>query len=389
MRAALISIAATPTPVAGKSLARRQLDFALAAGCERIIALGNGASAEAIALRHAAEARGARFLCIGDAHGLLGTVPAGDELLVLSPGLLAEDRRVLDALERGSAILVLTAGPGVAAGFERIDLERAWAGVLVLPGRLVERLADLPPDSEATAALLRIALQARVADKRLPDQVLAEGTWLIAGGSDDAMARQRAWLKRHLPSSSGGFGASRMLARFALERLAIPLLELPRASPGVWAGALAALTAGTAAAAWQWPATGFLLVALGAVLAEFATGLTLLRDAPFGPDGKGRSAHLLAWLVDAGLVSCAALALEGSWLQRVFPPLVLLGVLHASRPHEWPRVAALLGDRALLALVFAVTAGFGLAEPAVMLVSLGVLALDTAVFRDKSRITPT
>lgn len=388
MRAALISIAATQTQVAGKSLARRQLDFALAAGCERIIVLGNGASAEAVALRHAAEARGARVQGIGDAHGLLGAVPAGDELLVLSPGLLAEDRRALDALERGTAILVLSAGPGVAAGFERIDLERAWAGVLVLPGRLVERLSDLPPDSEATAALLRIALQARVADKRLPDQVLAEGTWSIVGNSNDVALRQGAWLKRNLPSVSAGFGVSRIVARFALERLAIPLLDLPRASPGIWAGTSAALAAGAGAAAWGWPAAGFLLVALGALLAEFAAGLTRLRDAPFGPDGKRRWSQLLGWLVDGGLVASAALASDGGWLQRLFPPLVLLGVLHASRPHDWPRFAALLGDRALLALVFAVAAGFGLGEPAVMLVSLVVLALDTAVFRDKSRITP-
>jgi hypothetical protein len=351
--------------------------------------LGNGASAEAVALRHAAEARGVRVQGIGDAHGLLGAVPAGDELLVLSPGLLAEDRRALDALERGSAILVLAAGAGVAAGFERIDLERAWAGVLVLPGRLVERLSDLPPDSEATAALLRIALQARVADKRLPDQVLAEGTWSIVGDGNDVAARQRAWLKRNLPSSSAGFGASRILARLALERLAGPLLDLPRASPGIWAGAAVALVAGAGATAWGWPVAGFLLVALGALLAEFAAGLARLRDAPFGADGKRRGSQLLCWLVDGGLVACAALAGEGGWLQRLFPPLVLLGVLHASRAHAWPRLAALSGDRALLALVFAVAAGFGLAEPAVMLVSLGILALDAAVFRDKSRITPT
>jgi hypothetical protein len=163
VRAALISIAGTPISLAGKSLGRRQLDFALAAGCERVIVLGDGASAEAIALRHAAEARGARFHGVGDTHGLLGAVPAGDELLVLAPTLLPEDLAALEALARGTGVLVVPAAPGVAAGFERIDLERAWAGALVLPGRLVERLSDLAPDSEATAALLRIALQARVA----------------------------------------------------------------------------------------------------------------------------------------------------------------------------------------------------------------------------------
>ena len=61
MRAALISIAGQPRAgdgaalaIAGKTAARRQLDFALAAGCERILAVGDGAGAEAIALRHAA-----------------------------------------------------------------------------------------------------------------------------------------------------------------------------------------------------------------------------------------------------------------------------------------------------------------------------------------------
>jgi len=387
VRAALISIAATPSLVAGKSLARRQLDFALAAGCERIIALGNGAAPEAIALRHAAEARGARYQSIGDAHGLLGAVPAGDELLVLSPALLAEDRRALDALERGTAVLVLPAGPGVAAGFERIDLERAWAGALVMSGRLVERLADLPPDSEATAALLRIALQARVAEKRLPEEVLADGTWSIVGEESDAAARQNAWLKRNLPSRSG-FGVSHLVVRFGLERFAIRLLDLPRASIGLWAAVATALTAGAAVSAWGPAAAGFVLIALGALLAEFAAGLACLRNAPFGQVGSRRSERVLSWLVDVGLVACAALSIDGGWLQRLFPPLVLVGVLRAGRPQGWTGFAALLGDRALLALLFAIAAGLDLAEPAMMVASLVVVALDAAVFRDKSRITP-
>ena len=98
MRAALISMTGqpraadggAPLALAGKSLARRQLDFALAAGCESVIVLGDGGSAEAIALRHAAEAAGARFLAIREGHGLLGAVRADDELLALAPGLLPE-----------------------------------------------------------------------------------------------------------------------------------------------------------------------------------------------------------------------------------------------------------------------------------------------------------
>jgi hypothetical protein len=387
VRAALISIAETPTPVGGKSLARRQLDFALAAGCERIIALGNGASPEAIALRHTAEARGARFHSIGDTHGLLGAVPAADELLVQAPRLLAEDPRALEALERGSAVLVLPAGPGVAAGFERIDLERAWGGALVLPGRLVERLADLPADSDATAALLRIALQARVAEKRLPEQALAEGTWTIVGERADTASLQQAWLGRNLPRGDG-LSAGRRLAGIGLRRFAIPLLARPRALTGLWSATVLALGAAVAAAALAWPAAGFVLAALGALLAEFALGLARLRDAPFGVPGRDRLGRLVPALVDGALTACAALAVGGGWLHRLFPALVLLAALHASRPERWPHLAAVLGDRALLALAFALAAGFGLAEPVIMLAGLLVLALDATVFRARSRITP-
>jgi hypothetical protein len=388
VRAALISIAGPPLSLAGKSIARRQLDFALAAGCERVIALGNGASPEAVALRHAAEARGARFQCVGDAHGLLGAVPAGDELLVLAPGLVAEDSGALEALERGSAVLAFPAGPGVAAGFERIDLERAWAGALVLPGRLVERLADLPPDSEATAALLRIALQARVAEKRLAEKVLDDGSWSMIDSDGDPATRQRAWLKRNLPRA-GGASVSRRMVDLVLRELAIALLAVPRALPALWSGAAFALVGAVGAAAYGWGAPAFGLVALGALLADFSTGLAHLRDAPFGRARRRGVAAVPPAMVDAAIAVSAALVIDGAWEHRLFPPVVLVAVLHASRPAQWPGIVALLGDRVAVALLLAAAAAFGAAELAVMLLAMVIVGLDAVVFRAKSRITST
>jgi hypothetical protein len=134
---ALISIAGQPREagrdapfaVAGKTLAQRQLDFVLAAGSERVIALGDGASAEAIALRHAAEGAGARF----DVHPRTATacsarVGASDELLVARAGVLARVPRRSGNARKGQQGAGAACGAGVAAGFERIDLERAWAG---------------------------------------------------------------------------------------------------------------------------------------------------------------------------------------------------------------------------------------------------------------------
>ena len=85
---------------------------------------------------------------------------------------------------------------------------------------------------------------------------------------------------------------------------------------------------------------------------------------------------LLPVAVDLVLTICAALAIEGDWLHRLFPPLVLLGALHAGRFAERTDWSALLGDRALLAAILAIAAGLGLAEPAVMLAAALAIALN-------------
>ena len=383
MRAALISIAGqpraedrAPLTVAGKTLACRQLDFALAAGCERIVAIGDGAGAEAIALRHAAEGAGAAFQVVRNSHGLLGTVRAADELLVLAPGLLPEASEAIETLGKTKALLVLPAGPGVAAGFERIDLERAWAGAVVVSGAQVERLAELPPDTEAASALMRIALQARVSERRLDEQALADGSWTMLADAGDAAASERAWLKRHLPAASP-WAISRWLARQALRRLASAALAASQSLPALLV-AVPALAAAAVGAAWYgWPALGFALLALGAPLAEFALALAGLRAAPFGARRRWHAGLVARCGLDAALVACGALAIEGSWLHRLFPPLVLLGALHLARSDR-PQAAVLLRDRGVLAALFALSAVFGVAEPAIMLAALALIALNVA-----------
>jgi hypothetical protein len=209
--------------VAGKSVAERQLEFALAAGCERIIALGS--LPDVISLRHAAEDAGAQFLAVGNSHGLLGTIRAADELMVIAPGLLPDERAALPALAKSNVVLVLPASSGVPAGFERIDLERAWAGAAVVPGGLVERLAELPADVEATSALLRVALQARVPDAKLSDQALTDGSWVMVGNGGDTETVGQAWLDRRLKASVSQ-GLSALLAGKVLRPLAPWFLAL-------------------------------------------------------------------------------------------------------------------------------------------------------------------
>ena len=384
MRAALISIAGQPrraggqeyVALAGKTIARRQLDFALADGCDQIFVLGDGASAEAIALRHAAEAAGARFQAISTGHGLLGAVGATDELLVLAPGLLPESASALEELRHGNAVLVMAAGPAVAAGFERIDLERAWAGALVVRGRLVERLAELPPESEPASALLRIALQARLSERRLPEQHLADGTWSIVGDGDDSALREREWVKRHFPEVAP-FAPAARVADLALRPAAVSLLSQPRAGLALVGGSAALLAGAAASAVVGWPAAAFVFVALGAVACEFGARFARLRDAPLRRRNT-RGSRLLPLAVDLALTSCGILAIDGTLARRLFPPLVLLGLLHAKSGGQNASLLDLPRDRALLALILAVGAALGFTEQAIMLAALVLLVANVA-----------
>lgn len=386
MRTALISLAGQPRTatgeaplvLAGKTVARRQLDFAIAAGCEAVIILGDGGSAEAIALRHAAEGEGLRFQAIRDSHGLLGAVHADDDLLVLAPGLLPEAPEAIDALMKGRRVLVMSAGPAVSAGFERIDLNRAWAGVLVAGGAQVERLADLPADVVPSSALVRIALQANVRETPLPEELLAVGSWKMLGERVDPVAAESNWLKRHA-SVVSPFAPTQWLGGLALRVAASRMLAAPHAAGGIMLATLMVLAASVLSALYGVPWLGFGLVALAAFLAQGVAGLVHLRTAPFGAYGRWeRLQGVLPWLVDGALLACAVLAIEGTWLHRVFPALMMLGMLWATRPERRPDWAALAGDRGLLGVLLAVAAGFGFVEPVVMLVSLLLVALNLA-----------
>ncbi len=384
MRAAVISLPTQPSLsgawkeglFAGKPLARRQLDFARAAGCAQVFAIGNGASPDAVALRHAAEAAGMRFQAIRDGHGLLGAVGAADELLVLAPGLVPEAEQALEALSRGPAVLVVSAGPALSAGFERIDRERAWAGALVVSGSCVERLSELPPDSEAAPALLRIALQARTPERRMAESLLEDGRWSMLGEGDNLVAREREWLARNTPPAPA-WSFRQRLADLALRPLAARLLATRRAGPAILAAFLLLLGAAVAAAAEGWAPAGFALVALASVAADLHGRFAALRDAPFGRRA-GKWGALPPLLVDAGLAACGVLSIDGSLVHKLFPPLVLLGLLHIGRGEEERSPAGLLRDRVVVALMLAIGAAAGFTEPAIMLAALALVALDAA-----------
>lgn len=383
MRIALISLIApadddprTPLGVlqlAGKSLAARQLDLALRLGCERVICVAAALDRPAIALQHQAEAAGAKFNLIAGPRPLLGLVSADDELVGFADGLLPSPDEAEKALTGGKGVLVLPVEAGVAAGFERIDLNHAWAGMFAMPGRLVERLSELPSDCDTVSALLRIALQGRVPEKILPETLLTEGRWTLVESKAQLAELEPDWFRRHAVSASP-WAPGRALARMAVARWGAGLLG--KGIRPVVLGRLGAVlaVAGVAAAWFGQGLVALALCGLGWVVCETGEALRPLARAGGGAEAGAEVPELARGAVlDLAFVAALVLPLTADWPTRLFVALMLLGLLRLAGGHFMQKWAEFLQDRALFAAVLGLATILGVLDPALKVA--GVLLL--------------
>jgi hypothetical protein len=371
--------ATAPGTLAGRSLVRHQLDFALAQGCQKIIVHGHGASRDAIELRHAAEAAGAQFQIVRGVRDLPATVRGDDQLLVLAHGLLPDSVAAFDQLMEGYGVLVLPAEAGWSAGFERLDLAAAWGGAMVVPGRLVAQLDPLPEDTEPVAALLRIARQAGVPERPLAERELAEGRWQIVRNPEAVRAIEPAWLRRRLPPVSP-YRPTAWLARALVRRFGSGWLNKRGATIAFPAATVVLLAGGLAFAWYGLSALAFAALVPAALAIEASEAFALLGGSIFGRKATRSPLFLALRLIwDAALVAIGILAIDGSRAHRLFTPVIVGGLLHAAPPPPETGWRALADDRGLIAVVLAIAAGLGFAEAGFMLIALLLILLRVTV----------
>ncbi|WP_121117945.1 hypothetical protein [Croceibacterium ferulae] len=383
MRTAILTIVeALPADNTGaRPLALQQLSFAAAMGCRQAIVVAEREGDESLALATRARSLGMTVRFVRDAHGLLGAVSAGEELLVLSPELLPEAPEVAGQLQGGTSILTLPADGAIEAGFERIDGERAWAGVAIIPGQLVERLADLPPDCDAAAALLRIALQAGVRERPLDGTVLEQGCWSLAPGGRARRLSGEAWLRRQL-HWRGRHDVTGWAAATLIGRWLDPLLYRGGEPGGAFALSLLLLAVALVLPLAGLPAWGLAALALAVLLQDLAGRLRRMVAGPFAIGGEQRRiARYFTPVVDAVLLVALASAIGGDWMGRLFPPLVLLAALHAPGAERRPWHVGWAADRMALAGLLAIGTALGLAQVLTMVLSLALLVSDQLVAR--------
>lgn len=364
---------------AGRSVAMRQLELALAFGCERIVCLADHLHQPMLPLQHRCESAGARFHVVTGPRPVVGLVRAADQLLVLADGLLPLEDGALERLSGQGGILVLPADAGMAAGFERVDLNYAWAGAATMPGRLVERLAELPADCDAVGALLRIALQARLPEIPLSDTVLAEGRWPLIASQEQAAALEAPWLRRQLPPTDS-FAPFRLLSGILLAHFGVPLLRRGKGGGALrFLAPFLAVAAAGLGVAYSAPA-GFVLAALSFVAGELAAGLRRLEQPAGPPSGFSLFQTAQSWVLDACLAAIIAheVQMDDGWRNGIFIAAALLALLRLLALLLEARWAAVASDRGLLATLLAAGAMAGALLPAIQAIMLIGLASGVA-----------
>lgn len=375
--------------IAGRSVLQHQVEVALRHGCERVVCLAQHPPRDLDKLRRMCSEAGASLRLLHRPRELSAMVSASDILLVLAKNLLLEEDMLPRLDKQLPAVLALPAEGSVALGFERIDATRAWAGIMLLPGALVDELRRLPDDIDPASALLRIGLMARTPVVELPNDVLARHA--IALPLDPAGARRIEAERINRLAEPASFFAP---CRAVVERLAIrnaSRILATRFGGGVLGGAAVAalLLANFVSQA------GYTAIALCAFIMASAAIMVwqVLRRVsgwtkaePGKRDRFGLSANIAAdvtLLVILAKAGSTGTQLPVHW----FAPAVLIGLLGLARRLLPEQLAALASDRALMGILLMLAYATGMLPVFVMVLALTVLAILFVYETHRTEIT--
>ncbi len=346
--------------IAGEPVARHQLEIAAAAGAKRVLVLGDPGDERVEMMLGAARVAGLPAKIVRDAPAFCGEVTAADELLVFGDSLMADASLALD-LSSGRGVATLPVEQGLAAGFERIDAEHAWAGLMVVPGSLAERLRELPRDCDIASSLLRIALMTRLQAHPVDVAALSDGRWALIRSDADAQAAEKRRLAATIAEASGQTVGTKIAAR-AAQQFGARLLEQDHGDVLLAAVGMLLVGAALAATAVQLGWLAFLFMGLSwMVLRGHRVLQAVRRQTRMRPRGRDIG-PVLFLAFDCVMVAVMAvnggpgLARPPAWF-AAFMAVALLRLAAAELPYA--PIRPWLDDRFLLCLALALSAIWG------------------------------
>ena len=368
----------------GKPLIAWQIDLMSSLGCDRILCLAHPGDEKIQEIRSLAEESDLVFQSVSGPLPLVGLISVDQELLVMADGLVVDSEALPDNFGSKRSVLTLPDDVGIAAGFERIDSEHAWGGLLLARGSIAAQLADMPADSDTVSLLLRLALQSGAQLTPVNPEVLRGGEWLLARDSAALEGREKALLDRSVEKSNWSAPSIALGQRIARALAPDGLARGPLIASGIGTvtglGALVLSYLDARAAA---------LVTLGIGAFALFTGISLanLKARLFGASMHMNRRIRVKLLIDAGLV--AVLALPFSLAEApiaLFLPVLFVFALRLVERLAPGRLSNSFGDRAVIALLLAVPAWFGMLEQTLAGLSLLTLA-SCLYFQRNSKIT--
>lgn len=359
--------------IAGQTVAERQVRLALSVGCERIACITDTIPPEVVALQHIAERNGAKFHVVRRARDLAGLIVATDDVLAIADGLFAEPALAERLVAGGRFVAALPVDVALEAGFERIDREWGWAGLMLVPGHLVDPLADLPPDSDPIAALLRIALQSQVKVTPIETALVTEKRLALAVNDESASELEEVWLRSRV-DPAGFFAPTKAVTdriglRWGGQWLArgVGVFKLALAAFGI-----AALSAG---AAWLFgPVYGFAGAIVAAFVANLAASVLQLDSGDGSERAQGAVLAGARLLIDGVIIG--GLTLIGGpemWQTTLFSGFMLVGLARLSKVEGLGNLASVVTDRIVLLSLIIASVVLGYPVETVQVLALAIL----------------
>lgn len=375
----------------GRSIAHHQVDLALTLECQRIICLAPALDPELIKLQRLAEAAGARFHVLPGTRSLAGLITAVDEVVAIADGLFVAADPLPELLGRGSAVLVQPIDQGLTRGFERIDLNHASAGLMRVPGRLVAGLMDMPDDCDAFSALQRIALQAAVPQKSVPDQAASPTFWALVRTQAEADQIEPVWLNARTAHDRAA-APGEWLARLAARAFGSAVLDAAGGSAPLAIGAALLIALGLGTGWFGHAAIGLGLCGTGWIIWKCREVLGRVELGRRGQTAKfAVPPALLAVLFDAALVALCGWGIEPGAgpvpYAHYFAPVMLVALLRLVPRTIHSRLTPWIEDRALACAIIAGGIGLGYGNELVHFTALALAAAGIALPRAQTRLT--
>lgn len=368
------------TKIAGQSVLELQVEVARSLGAERFVVISQGLPRDLIDVQHDLENDGLAFHAIAGPRALTGLVTSADELLLIADGIIPDFDTAALHVSESRAILALPADPAISQGFERIDRDRAWAGVLRMRGSDAANLAELPPDTDPMSALMRLAAQSGRPIVDLEPGLISDGRWLLLRSEAQAASASRTIVSSRARVSGWTAPCHAIADRLVAARA--ERLHAPKAAAR-WTGLSGVLILGLAAGlGWfGYPSTAFAAAAVAGFLFRIGGSLASLFGKATGWLRTRRDQ-----LVGAGLdISLVAIIVftsgPNAFKMLLFPLVMMLGLLRLAERSGQGWLRSVSSDRMLLLVLLSAAAAAGAILPAVQAIAaLTMLSLIVVSF---------